>query len=37
MLRRAFRLGGALWTPLNSLGVATGLVVIYATGLLVAR
>lgn len=29
--------GGALWTPLNALGVATGLVVMYGTGLLVAR
>ena len=26
---------GRLWTPLNSLGVATGLVLMYATGLLV--
>ena len=28
--------GGKLWTPLNSLGVATGLVLMYGTGLLVA-
>jgi ZIP family zinc transporter len=28
---------GTLWTPLNALGVATGLVVMYGTGLLVAR
>lgn len=27
---------GALWTPLNALGVAAGLVVMYGTGLLVA-
>lgn len=27
---------GRLWTPLNSLGVAAGLVVMYGTGLLVA-
>lgn len=27
---------GKLWTPLNSLGVATGLVLMYGTGLLVA-
>jgi zinc transporter ZupT len=27
---------GRLWTPLNSLGVATGLVLMYGTGLLVA-
>lgn len=27
---------GRLWTPLNSLGVATGLVLMYSTGLLVA-
>jgi zinc transporter, ZIP family len=28
--------GGALWTPLNALGVVAGLVIMYATGLLVA-
>ena len=27
--------GGAVWTPLNALGVAAGLVVMYATGMLV--
>ena len=29
--------GGAVWTPINALGVATGLVVMYGTGLLVAQ
>ena len=28
---------GILWTPLNALGVAAGLVVMYGTGLLVAK
>jgi ZIP family zinc transporter len=28
---------GTLWTPLNALGVVAGLVVMYGTGLLVAR
>jgi len=28
---------GALWTPLNALGVAAGLLVMYGTGLLVAQ
>jgi zinc transporter ZupT len=28
--------GGAVWTPLNALGVAAGIAVMYATGLLVA-
>ncbi len=28
---------GALWTPWNALGVATGLLVMYGTGLLVAQ
>jgi hypothetical protein len=27
---------GSVWTPLNALGVAAGLLVMYATGLLVA-
>ena len=29
--------GGAVWTPINALGVAAGLVVMYGTGLLVAQ
>jgi ZIP family zinc transporter len=29
--------GGWLWTPLNALGVAAGMVLMYGTGLLVAR
>ncbi|MBI1968081.1 MAG: metal transporter [Gemmatimonadetes bacterium] len=28
---------GAIWTPLNALGVAAGLVIMYSTGLLVAQ
>lgn len=28
---------GSLWTPLNALGVGTGLVLMYGTGILVAR
>jgi hypothetical protein len=28
---------GAVWTPLTALGVASGLVLMYGTGLLVAQ
>ena len=37
LYRVVSRQGGAVWSPLNAMGVAAGLVVMYGTGLLVAQ